>query len=306
MGFIAIWRYLLMMDSRLITFINLARFKNYTRTAEMLNLTQPAVSQHIKQLEAYYRVKLVNKNGRQITLSEEGELLLKYAKELERKSEIFERTLSNKSAVVKKYNIGATLTIGEFVLPRLLGEHKRQNENIDIIMHVHNLEEIIKRLNLGQFDLGIVEGPFDKTRFNHRKLKDDELILVASPKSNIAKQSEVELSAVLNDGKLIMRERGSGTRMIFENKLLELGISLQEVKTYMEVGSIGAIKSLVQADLGYTVISREAVKQEIEAGTLKMIPIHGVRIMRELNFIYPNSTQKEFIEGFIKFIENIG
>ncbi|MDF2988901.1 MAG: transcriptional regulator, LysR family [Eubacterium sp.] len=293
-----------MIDSKLITFINAARLGNYTRTAELLNMTQPAVTQHIKQLEEHYKVKLVRKNGRQIALTEEGEMLLKYAADLEANSIKIERGLINKSSVIKKYNIGATLTIGEFVLPSLLGEHKRLNDNIDIIMHVYNLEEIIKRLSFGEFDLGIVEGPFDKSRFNNKKLKDDELVLAAAPGSSLAKQHRVDINDIISFGKLIMREKGSGTRIVFENKLAELGIGLENVKTYMEVGSIGAIKSLVQANLGYTIISREAIKSEVEAGTLKILPINGVRIIREFNFIFRDDAQKDFIEKFIKFSLN--
>lgn len=291
-----------MIDSKLITFINAARLKNFTRTAEMMNLTQPAVTQHIKQLEEYYGVKLVRKKGRQISLTEEGELLLKYARNFETNAILLERKLRNKTAVAKRYSIGATLTIGEFVLPELLGEHKKQNENIDILMQVNNLEEILKRLENGQVDLGIVEGPFDKTKFKYSKLQDDELVLAVSPQSSLADKAEVELEEIINEGKLIMREKGSGTRLIFENKLVELGFSLSGLKIYMEIGSIGAIKSLVLANLGYTVISKEAVKYEAEKGILKIVPLKGVKIMREFNFVYLEDAQEDFIEGFIDFL----
>ena len=291
-----------MMDSKLSTFIHVAKLKSYTRAAEMLNLTQPAVSQHLKQLEEYYEVKLIKKKGRQISLTEEGELLFKNAKEFEANFLILKRKLKNKSSVIKRYNIGATLTIGEFVLPNLLGDYKRVHSNIDVIMHVYNLEEVLKRMSNGEFDLGIVEGPFDKSKFNYKKLKDDELVLVAAPINSIAKKAKVELSEIINEGKLILREKGSGTRMIFENKLLELGVSLSDLKIYMEVGSIGAIKSLVEANLGYTVISKEAVKREVKAGTIVIIPIQGIRIMREFNFVFLDQSPEDFIEDFIGFI----
>ena len=291
-----------MMDSKLTTFINVAKLRSYTRAAELLNLTQPAVTQHIKQLEEYYDVKLIKKKGRQISLTEEGELLLKNAKEFEANSLLLERKLRNKSAVIKSYNIGATLTIGEFVLPNLLGKYKSLHKNIDVIMHVHNLEEVLKRMSNGEFDLGIVEGPFDKSKFNYKKLKDDELVLVVSPQNGMFKREKVEISEIINDGRLILREKGSGTRMIFENKLQELGYSLSDLKIYMEVGSIGAIKSLVEANLGYTVISKEAVKREVEAGTLAIIPIQGVRIMRELNFVFLDHSPKDFTEDFMRFL----
>jgi LysR family transcriptional regulator, transcriptional activator of the cysJI operon len=291
-----------MMDSKLITFIHVAKLKSYTRTAELLNLTQPAVTQHIKQLQEYYKVKLIMKKGRQISLTEEGSLLLKYAKELESNSLLLERMLRNKSAVIKRYNIGATMTIGEFVLPHLLGEYKRLHGNIDVIMQVHNLEEILKRLGNGEYDLGIVEGPFEKDKFNYKKMKDDELVLVAAPNNSFAGRETVNMNDVVHSGRLILREKGSGTRMIFENKLLELGYDLSDIKIYMEVGSIGAIKSLVEADLGVTIISKAAVRQEVELGTLRIIPIEDIKIMRELNFIYLDQRPIDFTEDFISFL----
>lgn len=291
-----------MIDLKLITFINVANLKSYTKAAAILNVTQPAVTQHIKQLEQYYKVDLVKRNGRQFSLTEEGELLYKYATELEANVLSFERILKNKSSIIKRYNIGATLTIGEFVLPNLLGEYKKQHSNIDVIMHVHNLEEIIRKLSNGEFDLGIVEGPFDKRKFNYKKIKDDELVLVASPLSNFAKKQSIEMSEILTDGKFILREKGSGTRTIFENKLLELGYIVSDLKIYMEVGSIGAIKSLVEANLGYTIISREAVRRDVADGRLVIIPIQGVSIMREFNFIFPERHPEDFTKDFIPFL----
>ncbi len=295
-----------MIDPKITTFIWAAKLNSFTKAAEMLNLTQPAVTQHIKQLEGYYKVKLFKKVGRQIYLTEEGELLLKYAKEIEANSLFIERTLNNKSALNKRYNVGTTLTIGEFVLPDMLGQYKRQHENIDVIVHVHNTDENLKRLTSGELDLSIVEGLFDKNRFKYKKMRDDELVLVASPVSDFARKEEVSLEDVAYSGKLILREKGSGTRMVFENKMSDMGLSLTDLKVYMEVGSIGAIKSLVQANLGYTVVSMEAVRKEVMDGTLVIVPIQGLKIMREFNFIYMNMSQNSFIQEFMEYIMNFG
>ncbi len=295
-----------MIDPKITTFIWAAKLNSFTKASEMLNLTQPAVTQHIKQLEGYYKVKLFKKVGRQIHLTEEGELLFKYAKEIEANSLFIERTLNNKAALNKRYNVGTTLTIGEFVLPDMLGQYKRQHENIDVIVHVHNTDENLKRLTSGELDLSIVEGLFDKNRFNYKKMRDDELVLVASPVSDFAKKGEVSLEDVAHGGKLILREKGSGTRMVFENKMSDMGLSLNDLKVYMEVGSIGAIKSLVQANLGYTVVSMEAVRREVMNGTLVIVPIQGLKIKREFNFIYMNMSQNSFIQEFMEYIMNFG
>jgi Transcriptional regulator len=291
-----------MIDSKLITFINVAKFKSYTKTAEFLNLTQPAVTQHIKLLEDYYNVHLIAKKGRQIYLTEEGLILLKYAREMEAWELALERELKNKSSVIKRYNIGATLTIGEFVLPDSLGEYKKHHNNIDVIMNVNNLDEVLKRLRSGEIDLGIVEGPFDKSKFICKKYKDDELVLAVSPSSCFAECSEVNIEDIIESGKLILREKGSGTRKTFENKLAELGFNMSEIKIYMEIGNLGAIKSLVEADLGITVISREAIKREVSRNTLKVIPVSDVKFFREFNFVRLEHSPVDFIEDFTGFL----
>ena len=113
-----------MIDSRLITFITLAKIKSFTKASEILNLTQPAVSQQIKYLEEYYGVNLISKKGRQIKLTEEGEILYRYSKQIELLLRSLEGELKNKSQIIKRYYMGATLTIGEFVIPFHLGKYK--------------------------------------------------------------------------------------------------------------------------------------------------------------------------------------
>lgn len=192
-----------MLDPKILTFIHVAELKSLTRTSELLNLTQPAVTQHIKLLEEHYDVKLIRRKGRQTYLTEEGEILYKYAIDFEAKASLLERKLKNESALVRKYHIGATLTIGEFVLPVLLGEHKKIHKNIDIIMQVHNTEEITKKLSNGEIDFGIVEGPFDRNRFLFKKLRDDELVLAVSPENDLACKSSAEMDALIN-GNLVV------------------------------------------------------------------------------------------------------
>lgn len=291
-----------MIDPKLNTFINIGKLKSFTKTAELLHLTQPAISQHIKQLEEYYKVKLILKKGRQISLTEEGEMLLKYAKGFEANSLLLKRQLKNQSSFKKRYHIGATLTIGEFILPPLLGKYRILNDNIDIILNVKSFEDILIKLNSGEIDLGIVEGPFDKSKFNYKKLRDDELVFVTSSQSNLSNKLSIDINEIINNGSLILREKGSGTRMVFENKIFELGYTNFDLKIYMEVGSIGAIKSLVKANLGHTVISIEAVKREVLDGDLTVIPIKDFKIMREFNFIFLDNSPKDFIENFIQFL----
>lgn len=289
-----------MLDLRLNTFLIVSKIKNFTKAAQILNLTQPAVSQHIKFLEDYYGVTLIKKQGREIYLTEEGEILFKYAQKLEMLYRTLDMELRNRSGINKTYNVGATRTIGDYVLPYILGRYKNIHINIDILLQVSNTREVIERLLSMKLDLALVEGPFDKGLFKYKKFKDDELVLAVSPKHCFSKRENVELQEVL-EGNLILREKGSGTRKIIENKLVEVGYNLNMIKPYMEIGSINAIKSLVESNLGYTIISRETIKRELELGLIKIVPIKDIYIPREFNFIYLNEDSDGFIEHFTTF-----
>lgn len=289
-----------MLDIRLKTFITVSKIKSYTNAAEILNLTQPAVSQHIKYLEEYYGVNLIKKQGKEIELTEEGLILYNYARKLELLHSELEIEFKNKNRIHKVYNLGASMTIGGYVLPYILAKYKSVYNNIDILLQVNNTEEIINKLLNRKLDLAFVEGNFDKNKFNYKKFKNDELVLAVSPKHFFNKKKTVTLDEVLEE-KLILREKGSGTRDVFEQKLQSLGYNIESFKPYMELGSISAIKSLVEENLGYTIISKETIKSELKLGSIKIIPIEGIKIYREFNFIFLSDHNIDFINNFIEF-----
>lgn len=291
-----------MLNIKLVTFITVANTKNFTKAADLLNITQPAVSQHINGLEEYYQVKLFYKNGKSMDLTEEGIVLYKYALEMQRLSKIMKAALDNKTAIIKKYYVGATLTIGGYVLPKIIGEYRKFQENQDIILYVENTEAVMKRLFDGDIHLGVIEGPFDKGKVNYQKFKDDELVLAVSPFHDFAARASVTIEEVLKE-RLILREKGSGTRKVFEDRLIKEGYSLEDENIYMEIGNITALISLVESNLGCTIISQEAIKPSLQANTLKIVPIDNFQVMREFNFVYLqlDEFQHQFIDEFIQF-----
>ncbi|ABK62326.1 LysR family transcriptional regulator [Clostridium novyi] len=294
-----------MLDNKLITFLTLARVKNYTKTAEILNLTQPAVSQHIKFLEEAYGIKFIKKQGKNIFLTEEGEEFLAYAKEVSRQEKILCQKLKNKFSLERKYNVGATLTIGGYVLPQVLGKFKESYPSIDIILNVFNTDIILEKILKDEIQLGLIEGPFDKSKFKHIKLKEDELVLAISKDHPFSSMEFVTLEEVLN-GKLILREYGSGTRKHFESEIKRHGFTPKDLNIYMEVGSIDAIKALVEANLGYTIISKEAIKRECSLGVIKTMPIKdrtlkSIKFYREFNFVYRDEILSDYLKHFIDF-----
>ncbi|CAH2212679.1 LysR family transcriptional regulator [Tepidibacter aestuarii] len=292
-----------MIDTRLDTFITVVKTKNYTKAAQILNLTQPAVSQQIKYLENYYNAELIKKANKTIYLTKEGDILYNYAQKIKALNRALKLEIKNNSSSKKIHNVGATMTTGEYVMPYILGDYKNDYPNIDIILSVDNTKVIIEKLMGGEIEIALIEGYFDKNKFKYIKLKDDELVLAVSPKHEFAHKREVELEEVIK-GNLILREKGSGTRDIFERKISDVGYDIENVNVYMEIRSINAIKSLVESNLGYTIISKEAIKREVNLELIKIVPIKNIKIEREFNFIYKSSSFLDFINSFIKYCYN--
>ena len=143
------------MDIRLETFIAVAKIKSFTKASEILNITQPAVSQHIKFLEEYYGVTFIRKSGKTIKLTEEGKILYGHAVELERIYRNIETEFRNKDNINKTFYVGASMTIGGYILPYILAEYKSFYKNIDILLQVNNTEEIIEKLLNRKIDLAL-------------------------------------------------------------------------------------------------------------------------------------------------------
>ncbi|MFO7819448.1 MAG: LysR family transcriptional regulator [Halanaerobacter sp.] len=290
-----------MIDYRLVSFISLAKLKNYTKTAEYLNLTQPTITQHIQYLENFYGVDLVIRTKRGIHLTAEGKLLLEYAQKIDSLAKGIKRRLENQKNIIKKYNIGATLTIGEYVLAKILGDYQEEKPNIDIALTVQNTETILKKLDREEIDLGLIEGSFDTTKYEHKSLKKDRLLLVLAPEHRLADRKSVDLKELL-DEKFILRESGSGTRSSFEEAILEEGYNIKDLNVQMEIGNLNVIRTLVVENLGITVISQEVVKEELANNRLVSIPINGVDLEREFNFVYlSHYKSRDFIDEFIDF-----
>lgn len=288
------------MDIRLETFIKVAQIQSFTKASEILNITQPAVSQHIKFLEDYYGVIFIKKSGKTMKLTQEGKTLYKYAIELDNIYRNLDMEFRNRDSINRIYYVGASMTIGGYVLPYILAEYKNCYKNTDILLQVNNTEEIIQKLLNRKIDMALIEGNFDKKKIKYIKYKDDELVLAVSHLHEFAKCKCVSVDEILK-GKLILREKGSGTREIFENKISEIGYELTDFKPYMELGSISAIKSLVEANLGYSILSKETVKKEVKSGNIKIVPIKSLNIYREFNFVYLKDSDEEFVKNLISF-----
>lgn len=285
-----------MLDNRLTTFLTLCETRNYTKTAEKLNMTQPAVSQHIQFLENYYQVALISGKGKNFSLTEEGKALQQYIRELYANSERILPLLHNIKNGVKPLNFGATLTIGEYTVPPILHEIFKEDPELSISMFVENTNILQKMLWEGKIDFALLEGHFNQNDFEYKLISNENFVGVCSPENNLSCKTR-NLKELLQQN-LILREPGSGTRDILEQALYNENLSIEDFKSKIEIGNMNAIKELCHKDVGITFMYREAVRKELSQGYLKEIQIQDFNISHPFNFIYlkncPDKSQIEY------------
>ncbi len=272
-----------MLDFRHETFLTLSSCNSFTKAAELLHITQPAVSQHIKYLEEFYGCKLIDTSNRKICLTHQGELLREFAMTVFSDSKHFKENISSIQTDTMQFSFGATLSIGEYVMPGILSRLLDKYPEMKIHMSVANTQILLERLNNGELDFIIVEGLFDKSEYDSTLFSLEKFIPVCSTKSEFAK--EIASFRDITKSRLIIRERGSGTREIFENILQKNNYSLHAFNKMIEIGNMAAIKKMVSSGQGITFLFEVAAKKEIEEGSLSLINITGFSEHREFNFV---------------------
>ncbi|ETA81145.1 LysR family transcriptional regulator [Youngiibacter fragilis] len=285
-----------MLDNRLQTFLTLCETCNYTKTAQKLNMTQPAVSQQIQFLENHYQVVLISGKGKNFSLTDEGRALQEYARTLSANSERILPLLHRIRDHAKPLIFGATLTIGEYTVPPILNRLFREDPKINISMFVENTQILQKMLWDGKIDFALLEGHFNHSQFEYREISNETFVGVCSPDNRIA-ATATHLEELL-DHNLILREPGSGTRDIFENALYNKNLSIDDFSRKIEIGNMNAIKKLCHQNVGITFMYREAIKKEVSQGYLKEIPLQNFKVDHPFNFVYlkncPDKTQIEY------------
>lgn len=281
-----------MLDFRIDTFLCVCKHLNFTKAAQELCITQPAVSQHIKFLENYYGQRLFAYDNRQLTLTEAG-IALKEAM-----LNIRHDTLHLKNYVLeggqgrRNLNFGATLSIGEFLLPDRLSDFILNSPATQIHFKLANTSHLLADLDEGVIDFAFVEGNFAKDTYDYITLKKDPFIAVCGSDDPLPAVSDL---TELFGHTLLVREEGSGTREILENFLLQSGYRLESFLTVHELNSPQMILSLIKRGCGISFLYRTVVEQELALGTVREISIPDFHLSHELNFIWrKNSIYGDF------------
>ncbi|PWA10071.1 LysR family transcriptional regulator [Pueribacillus theae] len=290
------------MDQQLQIFVTVAERKNFSRAAEELHMTQPAVSQYIQTFERAIGTKLLERSNKYVRLNKAGEIVYHHAKEilgLYAKMQRLIDDLMNKAS--GSLSIGASYTFGEYVLPHIIAKMHDNYPLINPTISIGNTKEIAELVLGHQLDVGIVEGEFKSTKLLFEPFAEDSMIVVASPNHRLASKKGWIRVPDLEKETWIVRENGSGTREATEKmfRLFEFA-----PKKIMEFGSTQLIKESVEAGLGISLLSHWAIRKELSLESLQKVEIKGLPFTRKFSIVTQTPFQTKALEVFLEQIRN--
>ena len=271
-----------MLDFRMETFLAVCRYMNFTRAAEKLNITQPAVSQHIRFLEKHYNTKLFRYEGKKLELTEAGEIL-KNASLTMMHDETAMQDEMKRAGESEELRFGATRTVGDVLGGKMIFNYLEMYPNAHIHMIVENTRELLKKLDEGEIDFALVEGFFKKNEYDFQKYSEEPYIAVCSPDYPFKKKPK-RIEDLFGE-RILIREDGSGTREVLERYLESCNLSIGNFRQTVEIGSMHTIK-LTKLKCGITFLYETAIWEELESEALVKIPLEDFHIVREFTFIW--------------------
>lgn len=290
-----------MFDFRLQVFQAVAKRLNFTKAAAELYITQPAVTKHIHELERYFKVKLFDRNGSRIKLTNAGEILLQHTEQLfaiyrNLEFEMNDITLQHSG----KLKLGASTTVAQYVLPSVLAAFHKKFTDVKITLTTNNTEQIEKALQNKEIDLGIIEGHSKNTSIKYTQFIKDKIVLVTSNKNPLISKTIIQPKDLKNIP-LLLREPGSGTLEVIAHALKAFGIKLRELKIEMQLAGTESIKSYLLHSNCMAFVSIHSILSELQKNELRIIDIKGLNIERYFYFIQLHGQSEALPELFMKF-----
>jgi DNA-binding transcriptional LysR family regulator len=271
---------------RIRVFRAVAHHLNFSRAAEELLLTQPAVTQQVKALEVELGVPLFDRSGGRITLTAGGKVLLPLADQMKEISDqAFAAVAETSGEQAGELAVGASQTIAQYLLPNFIAGFIKAHPRIRVVARSGNTEAMLDALVAHQIHLALIEGPDRRKDLNIEPFFQDHMVLVVPTNHEWADQ-EVDIEA-LKQQPLLMREFGSGSRRVVEKALVAAGLQKKDLRIQMELDSTEGLLSAVEAGLGVTFVSRWAVRNQLSLGTLKIARVRGLKLSRQFSIAYP-------------------
>ncbi|TDL92010.1 LysR family transcriptional regulator [Vibrio vulnificus] len=280
------------------TFVTLVEVKNFTKTAEILLMSQPSVSLHIKKLEEEFQTKLFLRSPKFLKVTLTGEILYDRAKQM---ITLYEQTRQdiqeNDRSIKGELKIGASFTIGEYILPSLLIDLQEEYPELELQVVIGNTEEIVQAVRLYKVDIGLIEGQTNEKELSVHPFMQDELFIVSSNKHELANKDDVEITD-LHDQAWVTREVGSGTREYLNHVIRSNGL---KIKSILTISSNQGIKeTLIKNGAGLALLSRSVIERDVQNKILSIIQVKDESFNRTLSYVYsPIMKDKKNVKTFI-------
>ena len=289
-------------DFRLRVFITAARTLSFTRTAEQLCISQPAVSKHVGELESRYGVQLFTRRGSRLELTEAGRTLLASAERVADDYRRLEYEMSLCTGQTEgELRLGASTTIAQYLLPPILARFTTRFPKVRVSLLSGNSEQIEQALDDHAIDLGLVESVSRRQGLHYTPFRADELVLVARPGGKYAHMESVTPEALCRIP-LVLRENGSGTLEVIIAALADRGIRLSQLNVVLRLGSTEGIKGFVRHSDAMAIVSAFSVVDELRSGALRIVDLEGLTLLRDFVFVHNEAHPARLVRQFLDFI----
>ena len=288
------------------TFCRVADLKSFSKAADDLFLTQPTVSGHILSLEQSLSLRLFDRASREVRLTKSGEVFREYASKLLSLRKNMLNALSEFSRGIRgELSLGSSTIPGEYLLPKLIGDFKKNHSSFVISLKIGDTKEVIQYVLQDQVELGVIGAKLNHPSLHYEKYEEDQIIVVAPSGHPLTRKKKVALDELLKEP-WIIREEGSGTRIAVERALRRKGRTLKQFNVVIEMGSTSSVKEGVKARLGLAFISGRATEGEIRQGSFSRIDVEGWEpISRQIYIVsHRRRTLSPMATEFLRFLRN--
>jgi DNA-binding transcriptional LysR family regulator len=290
--------------SQLRVFCAVVEKKSFSRASEAVFLSQPTVSLQIRSLEQELGTRLLDRQGREASVTGSGKLLYGYAKKILHIADEAQQAIAQLKGLIKgEIIIGASTIPGEYILPLLLAEFKGTYPGIEVNLAIGDTKEIIRKVLDHEVEIGVVGQREANEKLVFHNFSTEKLVLIAPAQSHLIPHEEITVEE-LRKAPFILRESGSGTRGTVERRLRDLGVKETDLNIAMRVGSTAAVKKAVESGAGVSIISERAIGNEIKLGLLRKVPIEGLEMQREFFTVYRRGRSlSPAVKALLKFLE---
>lgn len=301
----------LYMNLKLKTLLAVDEYGSFTKAAEMLSLTQPAVSQQIKSLEQDFKILIFDKRKKKLELTKEGELLLRYAKRVD----LLTNNLINTFSTIKKNMplkntlvVGVTHTLESNIIAKAIAQYTSENDAFHVRLISDSANNLYQKMKIYEIDICIITGNINDPNFSFIPLDKDTLGVTISNENPSSSNESISLKELKSE-KLILRSKNSDTRLLFESHLLTRNDDISNFNVILELDNVEVIKDLVRDNFGVSILSRKSCLSEIKKNKFKFLTIEGIDMTRQINLYFHKDFQyqlelKRIIKIYNQFMHN--